>query len=209
MSIRFSVPDVKKPIWRVQQTKRVLPVLIGMLLFAFHLPAGAQDDLFITVSTPVAAATTPGQERADLFKTVSSSAAQPAATTPAQSVPTVPPVEFDAGSVPSESRADDKWERELLRDPFWPVGYFPADWKKEKTVDRGADLDEAGWKAASEKIRISGTSQLAGRTAAIINGELKLEGDLIVVLHEGKTYQWQITVIGGNGQVQLKRQGTE
>ena len=207
MSIRFSVPNVKEPPRRIQQIKRLSPVLIGMMLFAFHLTAVAQDDLFITVSAPAAAATTSNQERTDLFTTVSSVAAQPAATTPAQSVPTAQPVESGAGSVPSESETADKWERELLRDPFWPVGYFPADWKKEKTVDRGANLDEAGWKAASEKIRISGTSQLAGRTAAIINGELKLTGDLVVVLHEGKTYQWQITVIGGDGQVQLRKQG--
>ena len=112
-----------------------------------------------------------------------------------------------AVSAAPEKKAGEEWERELLRDPFWPVGYFPADWKKEKKVEDRDDLEGTGWKAASAKLRISGTSQLGGRTAAIINGELKVVNDPVEVFYEGKTYQWQVVEIGADGQIQLKKLG--
>ncbi|NOU36751.1 MAG: hypothetical protein HOO88_08275 [Kiritimatiellaceae bacterium] len=100
-----------------------------------------------------------------------------------------------------------EWVQEPLRDPFWPIGFFPQNWQKKANVQSVSDLGGAGWKAASAKIRISGTSRLGGRTAAIINGDLKIAGDPIEVLHEGKTYQWKIDGINAAGQIQLKRLG--
>ncbi|MFA7256192.1 MAG: hypothetical protein WC047_01270 [Kiritimatiellales bacterium] len=101
----------------------------------------------------------------------------------------------------------EKWEQELLRDPFWPVGFFPEDWKKSGQVQGTLDLEGASWKSASEKIRISGTSRLGGRTAAIIDGDLKSIGDQIEVSYEGKTYQWQIIGMDADGRIQLKKLG--
>jgi hypothetical protein len=162
----------------------------------------AQDDLFITVS---ASATTTNVT----FTTVSSPIASPSAP---KSVKEEPPLLVisalkAAEPIASEKHSVEKWEQELLRDPFWPVGFFPEGWQT-KSVDSGDDgLDGSGWKAASAKLRISGTSQLGGRTAAIINGALKSAGDPVEVLYEGKTYQWQIIEIDINGRVQLKKTG--
>ena len=105
------------------------------------------------------------------------------------------------------SQVSEKWAQEPLRDPFWPVGYFPPDWQQKTSFQGEPDLDGSGWKTASGKIRISGTSQLDGRAAAIINGELKRIGEQIDVLHEGKTYQWQIVGIDAEGRIQLKKLG--
>ncbi|HNX52797.1 MAG TPA: hypothetical protein PLD51_00770 [Pontiellaceae bacterium] len=115
---------------------------------------------------------------------------------------------ISAGSLTAPvSQVSEKWAQEPLRDPFWPVGYFPPDWQQKTSFQSEPDLDGSGWKAASGKIRISGTSQLDGRAAAIINGELKRIGEQIDVLHEGKTYQWQIVGIDAEGRIQLKKLG--
>ena len=106
-----------------------------------------------------------------------------------------------------KKEAVEKWGQELLRDPFWPVGYFPPDWQKETAFQSEPDLDGSGWKAASAKIQISGTSRLGGRAAAIINGELKSTGEQVEILHEGKTYQWQIVGMDADGRIQLKKLG--
>lgn len=112
-----------------------------------------------------------------------------------------------SGHISSAQKTSDIWDREPLRDPFWPVGFYPDGWQK-KTVPAGeADLNGSGWKSASGRIRIGGTSRLGGRTAAIINGDLKSVGDQIEVLYEGKTYQWQIIEIDAEGRIQLKKLG--
>jgi Neuraminidase (sialidase) len=115
--------------------------------------------------------------------------------------------EVSSTLAPKKETAE-KWDQELLRDPFWPVGYFPPDWQK-KTVFQSetTDLDGSGWKAAASKIQISGTSRLGGRAAAIINGELKSTGEQVEILHEGKTYQWQIVEMDAEGRIQLKKLG--
>lgn len=101
----------------------------------------------------------------------------------------------------------EKWEQELLRDPFWPVGFFPEDWQTQGGDQGESPLEGAGWKAASAKIKVGGTSQLGGRTAAIINGELKSEGDSLSVQYEGRTYQWRIVGISAEGRIELKKAG--
>lgn len=101
----------------------------------------------------------------------------------------------------------EEWEQELLRDPFWPVGYFPPNWQKKTEVQNSADMGGSGWKAAAAKLKISGTSRLGDRTAAIINGELRSEGDKIDALYEGRIYQWEIIGIDASGQIQLKKLG--
>jgi len=208
MSICFSVPGGKEPPRRGPRTRRAALLLTGVMLVAVQMSAVAQDTLFITVSAPGDAAS-PVQERADLFTTVSSEAAQPAAAPDAQAVRAVPSVEPAAGSAPLKSEKENKLEQKLLRDPFWPVGFFPPDWNRPAEADTGRrpDAEEAGWSAAAAKIRVSGTSQMAGRTAAIVNGELKLPGDRIEVKHEGRTYGWRISGIEADGRIQLRRDG--
>ena len=82
------------------------------------------------------------------------------------------------------------FSQEPLRNPFWPVGYFPDEWQAE-----GADEDElsatvgSDWDAPAALIRVTGTSRMGDKTVAIINGELKEEGDLVQVSYSGRVYK--------------------
>lgn len=134
------------------------------------------------------------------------SAAQEDMTAGSGVLKTVPASGRDAVSSITSKDNEEKWVQELLRDPFWPIGFFPPDWQKEKPAQTAGGLDASGWKAASGKIRISAASRLGEKTAAIVNGELKSVGDQIEILHEGRIYQWQIIGIDAAGQVQLKKQ---
>jgi hypothetical protein len=190
----------------------VLHPLPFVFLLLLTLSASAQDNLFITVSTPPSNKTFSAQE-SGAFTTVSSPAiqqpaavVQPVAKLVSQPVSPVEPVTEAAALIPAKESAKEL-EQELLRDPFWPVGFFPEGWQKKKTVMGSPDVDVSGWNMAAGKIKISGTSQLGGRAAAIVNGELKSKGDQIEVMSEGKTYQWQILGIEADGRVQLKKIG--
>lgn len=97
---------------------------------------------------------------------------------------------------------------EQLRDPFWPVGYFPDGWQAG-----GADEDElsatvgSDWDAPAALIRVTGTSRMGDKTVAIINGDLKEEGDLVQVSYSGRIYQWKLSGVNANGKVSLERVG--
>ncbi len=112
--------------------------------------------------------------------------------------------------VPSapEKETTEKPEQELLRDPFWAIGFFPPNWQRRANVQSQSGAGDAGgWTAASAGLKISGTSRLGDRTVAIINGEMKSVGEQIEVLYNGKMYQWEVLGIGANGQIQLKKIG--
>lgn len=196
----------------------VLRPLSSIFLLLLTLSASAQDDLFITVSTPLSNKTSSIKE-SGVFTTVSSPAIQPVAPTQLKAV-AQPVVESDDHPVlPVEQSVAEvapvvplkgsvrELEQELLRDPFWPIGFFPEDWQKRKVTQSSSDMDVFGWNVAAGKIKISGTSRLGGRTAAIMNGDLKSTGDQIEIISEGKTYQWQIVRIEADGRVQLKKIG--
>jgi len=186
---------------RQESGLRFSAILFSFLIITFA--AFAQEVPFITVSAPT--------EQIDgLFTTVSAPAAEKANTEAVRPVPVAPakPAASPVPGVPKKSvtaGGSGKWEQELLRDPFWPVGFYPDGWQKRVEVRDGTDGDTSGWKAAHAKLLISGTSRLGGKMAAIINGEMKSAGDKVDVFYEGRTYQWQI--IETNGQLQLKRLG--
>jgi len=106
----------------------------------------------------------------------------------------------------SQDKPTDLFSMEPLRDPFWPVGYFPDDWKTT-----GSDQNESAatsgtdWDAPAALIRITGTSRMGTQTVAIINGELKAPGELIEVRYNGRVYQWKLKKIQSNGTVLLDR----
>jgi len=192
---------------------------VSTALVFCSLGASAQDELFITVSAPIGPTTSESapKEEGLPFITVSSPAIQapgseapllkPSAPGPAAAAAD-PASKPSSPMVQSESalRSPIKQEQKVLRDPFWPIGFFPPDWNRPAAdAGRRPEADEAGWSAAAKKIRISGTSQMAGRTAAIVNGDLKLPGDRIEVTHESRTYSWAISGIEADGRIQLKR----
>lgn len=159
---------------------RRVAIVFGLILSA---SLWAQDDLFITVSAP-------GVDEDTLFTTVSVADPTP---------------EANRKDVPAAVQKQSAPQAARLRDPFWPLGYTPADWNKKE--DSSNLADEEGWKAAMTKLKaaISGTSQLGGRPAAIINGQLKVSGDIVGMDYNGKEYQWQL--VESNGQLRLKKMG--
>ncbi|MCU0856809.1 MAG: hypothetical protein MUC65_00205 [Pontiellaceae bacterium] len=128
------------------------------------------------------------------------------AVSPQVPVPAPDPVPDPVKDPVKEKPVTEVRDATPLRDPFWPVGYFPEGWQQTQTGEDPAAMEGAGWKAASAKIRIGGTSIMDGKAAAIVNGKLKVAGDLIEVVHEGRTYQWLISSIDANGQIHLKKQ---
>ncbi len=178
------------------------------MLLQVPLAAIAQNDLFITVSAPAPSTAVLSPESGGLFTTVSSVVTQPApVAVKSETKPEARLPEPVVNSAVDEKKTVEKLEHELLRDPFWPIGVFPEGWKSKTSAQSDTDLDGSGWKAAAGEIRIGGTSRLGGRTAAIINGELKSVGEQIEVFYAGKTYQWQSLGVDAEGRVQLKKQG--
>ena len=114
-----------------------------------------------------------------------------------------------------KSQANEGSKPELKRDPFWPVGYRPSQGKSEAqaAAERKEQLDkqkaeeaklERLWKAAQEKINVSGVSQMGNEYFAIINQDMKERDDTIAVQHENYTFVWTIVEISKDG-VELQR----
>jgi hypothetical protein len=194
---------------------RAVFCLLSSVLFLFHLTSVAQDDLFITVSAPAQSGKSSGTEAVagaqDVFITVSAPEAKKVETLSVPVQPAIAPVASSATDpLPqpvSAQKNSEVWEQELLRDPFWPIGFFPEGWQK-KSIKNDPNLDGQDWKVAASKISIDGTSRMGDKTLAIINGELKNVGDQVVVVYKGKSYQWKIFGIDSSGKVQLKKQET-
>lgn len=99
------------------------------------------------------------------------------------------------------------FDSERLRDPFWPVGYYPEGWQSGIVEDEnekgiGAASD---WEAPTKKLIVSGTSRMDGQGVAIINGKLIATGETVEVFHNGRTYQWKLVRVKPNGKVDLER----
>lgn len=102
-----------------------------------------------------------------------------------------------------------------LRDPFWPVGYFPENWNKPeqvvaddvpepevKVVSQG---EAAGWEAASEKLNIAGVSRRGDSIVLIINGQVVKMGNTFSVRQAGSIYTWRVEAADEKGGLKLKR----
>lgn len=97
---------------------------------------------------------------------------------------------------------------EPLRDPFWPVGYFPENWQAENPAEKQpASTSGSDWDGPSAQIAVTGTSRMGDKAVAIINGDLKEEGDLIEISHGGRIYQWKLKKINASGTVDVERVG--
>ena len=47
------------------------------------------------------------------------------------------------------------------------------------------------------------------QTVAIINGEMKSPGDLIIIRYNGRIYQWKLKTIKPDGRIQLERHSVQ
>lgn len=127
--------------------------------------------------------------------------------------PSKKPVESTSKTVaaPQETLAESKPQPvaepvKRLRDPFWPLGYIPKEWKSSPT-DNTADT--ADWGAASKKIRLNYTRVVNGKTVAAINGVPKSAGDIIEVVLDGYRFQWTLLDISPNGQLKLQKRAVK
>lgn len=110
----------------------------------------------------------------------------------------------------SEKSANDDFSLEPLRDPFWPVGYTPENWKAASSEGNNASATSgADWTAPSKQISVTGTSRMGDKAVAIVNGELKGVGDLIEVSYGGRIYQWKLKKITAAGTVDIERVGVK
>lgn len=188
---RFQVSSFKFQVSGFRSRASVVrhPSSVFCLLVALAQMAGAQEIPSAGMGAPPGAAAISGQNTS-------------------QTPPGVPTDRSPgAGKVTPKVETPEKWEQELLRDPFWPVGFFPPNWQTQSGRQDGGDVGGSSWDVALLKLKNSGTSRLGDRTAAIINGELKTEGDKVEVLYEGRIYHWEIVGIDASGKIQLKKLG--
>ncbi len=93
------------------------------------------------------------------------------------------------------------------RDPFWPVGYWPAAPEdpgayvdtQALQAEEEALRDAARWEAAAAQLRISGISRLGSRVFVSINGRPYEEGDICTAQHGGRTFRWEVQSITSDG----------
>ena len=96
----------------------------------------------------------------------------------------------------------DAVEKRDIRDPFWPVGFYPEWWRKPVTVDgKAADAPKPDqWAEARKLIHISGMSRMGSSGYfAVVNGRTVSEDDVVSVTLDGKAYRWVVTEIGERG----------
>jgi len=97
------------------------------------------------------------------------------------------------GTVQSEV-LDDKAADDLLRDPFWPVGYLPV---TKTALDAGSQtaddslagagpVAEATMQQALSMIRVEGIIKRGSQCFATVNGTMVGAGDEIPVMVDGR-----------------------
>ncbi|MCF7847921.1 MAG: hypothetical protein K9M45_03645 [Kiritimatiellales bacterium] len=102
-----------------------------------------------------------------------------------------------------------------IRDPFWPVGFYPEGWgrsavEKKKKADpveqQRQTIVSKGWDVARKNIVINGISSTDDNEfVAIINNHLKSVGEMIVVDTGNGKYFWRVAAVQPPGSVKLLR----
>jgi len=98
----------------------------------------------------------------------------------------------------------------MKRDPFWPVGYIPADVQVETGPAPAAASERSqggnSWNEAMKRVVINGVSSRSdSEYFAVINGEVKSVGDTVSVVLGNSTYTWAVDRIEPPGSVKLRR----
>lgn len=139
----------------------------------------------------------------------------PAETAPAESTP-------ERSEKSTEKKSEQRVEQNAgktrpLRDPFWPVGWYPENWGQdeeelEKQQRAAAMMEEgAAWSEAVKQLNISGVSRKGREFVAIINTKVRKPGDYVTLDYEGLIYRWRVSRITGDGNIRFERisAGTE
>lgn len=91
-----------------------------------------------------------------------------------------------------------------VRDPFWPVGYFPR--PKTETPATNVVIYTptpaveppvvTDWEGARRQLTIRGFSHIGDKYQAVINDRVVEEGDIVSVRLAGRLYRWKVVAIG-------------
>lgn len=86
---------------------------------------------------------------------------------------------------------------ELLRDPFWPIGYVPPERKETMPVASNISNDQIKW----PKLEIKGLTKLSdGSYVVFLEGHGMAEvGDIVKQEETGLIYEFEITDISKDG----------
>ena len=97
----------------------------------------------------------------------------------------------------------DAVEKRDIRDPFWPVGYYPEWWRKPVVPSGGENVQVPKpdkWTEARKQIKVSGMSRMGNSGFfAVINGKTVTEGEVVSVSLDGMTYRWTVSEISEKG----------
>ena len=97
--------------------------------------------------------------------------------------------------------------QEELRDPFWPVGFYPEGWKVDESELPVLEEKEQvnAWDEAQQLLEVRGVSKMGSSGFyAVINGSTVASGDVVAVEYENQVYRWRVAKITNKG-VQLER----
>ncbi|MFH0907455.1 MAG: hypothetical protein V1929_01665 [bacterium] len=89
---------------------------------------------------------------------------------------------------------------DLMRDPFWPIGYMPP----KAQVDVGPaipsapeipDLPSRNWEQAQKALSIKGIIKSGSSYVASINNQILGENEKVSIYYDSQKYVWRITAI--------------
>ena len=107
-------------------------------------------------------------------------------------------------SIPTNTTTKAEAVLEVLRDPFWPVGYVPAPPEPDISEAEVARIEvelETKAKTKWPALRLKGISQASrGRYMAIIEGVGLIEtGQTVAMQRDGLLYTWIIDEVSAKG----------
>ncbi len=89
----------------------------------------------------------------------------------------------------------------VMRDPFWPVGYYPKTEAEQEqaTTEQVAEQEEIYHEEAATQLQFSRVNRMGTRYFAMINGSPYEIGDYVSLNYKGRMYQWKIISISDRG----------
>ncbi|AKJ63561.1 hypothetical protein [Kiritimatiella glycovorans] len=98
----------------------------------------------------------------------------------------------------------------VLRDPFWPKGFWPESLPRPPQAgEQGGQGEPRGWRSALKLVRIDGVSWRGDRMLAIIEGRVVEPGEQVSVTMGAKRYVWRLGKIDEDGSIRFVRERVE
>ncbi|MBU1695278.1 MAG: hypothetical protein KKC51_15135 [Verrucomicrobia bacterium] len=120
-------------------------------------------------------------------------------------------------SVPVEEETAVVGEEQIMRDPFWPMGFVPepptpASGQDTAAVVSGGKVvrdQKPQWDEALKAVNVQGRMKTGdGSYMAVVNNRVVVANDMVAVQFGGRTYQWRIAGIGEDGVAFVRQQVT-